>query len=328
MRCLALATFLAAITIGVPAEAASCPGNRQALGTSRVLAISPRDYSRIGGMQYSQFPQLPLNDHEVVLTFDDGPLPPYSDSVLKTLAAECVKATFFIIGRQANQFPDMVRRAYTEGHVIGTHSQNHPLTFDQMPLARAQSEIDSGIASVSAALGNPRAVAPFFRIPGLLRIAEVDSYLGSRSIAIWSADFDADDWYRVATPESIVQKAMARLNRKGRGVLILHDVQPATALALPQLLKELKAGGYRIVQVVPEGKRPLLHSPQVAGPPIRTRKAGRAGSARRRRRPATAEKQVGLPTARRRHGATPTMIRYVGVRKAGNDNQERSKRAV
>jgi len=264
MRCVVLAAFLAAISI-VPAVAASCPGNRQALGTSRVIAISPRDYSRIGGMQYSQFPQLPLNDHEVVLTFDDGPLPPYTDTVLKTLAADCVKATFFIIGRQANQFPDMVRRAYNEGHVIGTHSQNHPLTFDQMPLERAQSEIDTGIASVSTALGNPRAVAPFFRIPGLLRIAEVDNYLASRSIAIWSADFDADDWYRVATPESIVQKAMARLNHKGRGVLLLHDVQPATVLALPQLLKELKAGGYRIVQVVPEGKRPILHSPEIAG---------------------------------------------------------------
>jgi peptidoglycan/xylan/chitin deacetylase (PgdA/CDA1 family) len=264
MRCFAPIAFLAAITIGAPALAAACPGNREALGTSRVLSVSPREYSRIGGMQYSQFPQLPLNDHEVVLTFDDGPLPPYTDSVLKTLAADCVKATFFIIGRQANQFPDMVRRIYNEGHVVGTHSQNHPLTFDQMSLVRAKSEIDAGIASVSAALGEPRAVAPFFRIPGLLRVAEVDNYLGSKSIAVWSADFDADDWYRIASPEGVVQKAMARLKQKGRGVLLLHDVQPVTAMALPMLLKELKAGSYRIVQVVPEGKRAVLHSPNVA----------------------------------------------------------------
>src|SRR4051812_22930444 len=105
MRCVVLAAFLAMAAIG-PAYAAPCPGNAHALGTSRVLAINTQEYGRIGKMQYSQFPQLPLNDHEVVLTFDDGPLPPYTDSVLKTLAAECVKATFFSVGRQANQFPE------------------------------------------------------------------------------------------------------------------------------------------------------------------------------------------------------------------------------
>src|SRR3954470_12839641 len=101
----ASAAFAAWLLLGVPAYAARCPGNAHALGTSRVLAINTQEYGRIGKMQYSQFPQLPLNDHEVVLTFDDGPLPPYTDSVLKTLAAECVKATFFSVGRQANQFP-------------------------------------------------------------------------------------------------------------------------------------------------------------------------------------------------------------------------------
>ncbi len=264
MRRVASAAFAATLLLGAPAYAARCPGNPHALGTSRVLPINPQEYGRIGKMQYSQFPQLPLNDHEVVLTFDDGPLPPYTESVLKTLAAECVKATFFSVGRQANQFPDLVRRIVHEGHTVGSHSQNHPLTFDQMPFERARREIDDGIASVGAALGNPHAVAPFFRIPGLLRIAEVEDYLGAKGITIWSADADADDWYRVATPESVVRKAMTRLGQRGRGVLLLHDIQPVTALALPMLLQELKANGYRVVQVVPQGKRPALQGPRVA----------------------------------------------------------------
>jgi peptidoglycan/xylan/chitin deacetylase (PgdA/CDA1 family) len=264
MHRVSLVALAAMLLLATPALAASCPGNRQALGTSRVLVVDPHEYGRIGKMQYSQFPQLPLNDREVVLTFDDGPLPPYTESVLKTLASDCVKATFFSVGRQARQFPETLRRAYNEGHTIGTHSQNHPLTFDQMPLERAQKEIDDGVASVTAALGDPRAVAPFFRIPGFLRIEDVENYLRTKSIAVWSADADADDWYKTATPDTVVRKAMTRLNQRGRGILLLHDVQPVTAEALPLLLKELKANGYHVVHVVPPGKRPHLRDPHVA----------------------------------------------------------------
>jgi peptidoglycan/xylan/chitin deacetylase (PgdA/CDA1 family) len=252
IRLLTLMLVLAA----APALAAPCPGNRQALGTSRMLVVNPQEYGRVGKMQYAQFPQLPLNDHEVVLTFDDGPLPPYTESILKTLASECVKATFFSVGRQARQFPQTLRHVLKEGHSIGTHSQNHPLTFDQMPFASAQREIDDGIASVTWALGNQHAVAPFFRIPGLLRLTDVEDYLASKGIAVWSIDADADDWYQNATPESVVQKAMTRLNQRGKGILLLHDVQPVTAQALPALLQALKANGYRVVHVVAPGRRP------------------------------------------------------------------------
>lgn len=260
---LTLAAVLAAITVAAPATAAPCPGNRQALGTSRVLVVNPHEYGRVGKMQYSQYPQLPLNDREVVLTFDDGPLPPYTDAVLKALAAECVKATFFSVGRQARQFPETLRRVLREGHTVGTHSQNHPLTFDQMSPERAQREIDDGIASVNAALGDPHVAAPFFRIPGLLRVTAVEDYLAGKGVMVWSIDADADDWYQNATPETVVDKAMTRLNQRGRGILLLHDVQPVTALALPTLLQALKTNGYRIVHVVPAGKRPA-RAPQIA----------------------------------------------------------------
>jgi peptidoglycan/xylan/chitin deacetylase (PgdA/CDA1 family) len=256
---------LAFLGTAAPAVAATCR-NPQALGTSRTITIAPGEYTKLGDVHYSQFPQLPLRDHEVVLTFDDGPLSPFSDTILDALAHDCVKATFFLIGRQATAFPAIARRIYNDGHTIGTHSQNHPLTFDQMPLASAQREIDDGIASVTAALGDPRAVAPFFRMPGFLRVASVEDYLNSRAITVWSTDVDADDWYKNATPQDIVTKAMTRLEAKKHGILLLHDVHPATAMAVPMLLQELKSRGYKIVQVVPAGRRPKTLGERVASP--------------------------------------------------------------
>src|SRR5205823_12438017 len=154
--------------IGGSALAAECPGGRSdALGTERVLVVAPKEHARIGTMQYPE--TLPLGDKEVVLTFDDGPLPPYTDRVLEALAAECVKATFFMVGRQANAYPATVRRVYNEGHTIASHSQNHPLVFTKLTLLRAEQEIDQGIHSVTAALGDQRALSPFFRFPVLGR---------------------------------------------------------------------------------------------------------------------------------------------------------------
>lgn len=239
----------------VPAMAASCPGNPNAIGTSRTITVEPSALPRIGTVQYRT--TLPLNDHEVAITFDDGPLPPYTNRILDTLASECVNVTYFLVGRMASAYPDLVRRIYNSGHVIGTHSQNHPLTFDQMALPRIEREVGAGIASVQAAVGDARAVAPFFRIPGLLRTKQVETYLAAQSLAVWSADEVADDWYKGVTAKDIVRKAISRIESKGhRGVLLLHDIHPATAMALPTLLKELKAKGYRIVQAVPAGDRP------------------------------------------------------------------------
>lgn len=266
MRCTAVVVFCLAAGIA-PAMAASCPGNPDALGTSRTMVVEPSAFPLIGTVQYRN--TLPLNDHEVVITFDDGPLPPYTSRILDTLASECVKVTYFLVGRMATAHPDVVRRIYNDGHVIGTHSQNHPLTFDQMELPRIQREVGAGIASVQAAVGNPKAVAPFFRIPGLARTTQVERYLATQSLAVWSADEVADDWFKGVNSGDIVRKAINRIEAKGRrGVLLLHDIHPATAMALPVLLKELKKRGYKIVQAVPAGDRPKsvpeLPAPAVA----------------------------------------------------------------
>jgi peptidoglycan/xylan/chitin deacetylase (PgdA/CDA1 family) len=241
---LSMASGIAAM----PASAADCPGNPGALGTSRTLVVDPREHPRIGTMQYAE--TLPLQDHEVVLTFDDGPLPPHSTQVLDILAAQCVKATFFIIGRMARSFPEGVRRVRDAGHSIGTHSQNHPLSMNRMPIERARQEIDDGIAATEAALGGGGGLSPFFRIPGLLRAEAVEDYLASQGIQTWSADFPADDWRHISSAR-VYDLAMKRIEAKGKGILLLHDIQARTVAALPRILHELKARGYRIVHVVP-----------------------------------------------------------------------------
>ena len=232
--------------------------NPNALGTSRTLVIDNTSHPRLGAQQYGE--TLPLADREVVLTFDDGPLAPYTTRILDILAAECVKATYFLVGTMAQSNPALARRIQQEGHTIGTHSRSHPLTFDSMPLANAEREIDGGIALVKAALGDQGQVAPFFRIPGLMRSSAVEDLLASRSLVTWSVDLVADDWRHISADE-VTKRALRRLEERGRGILLLHDIQPATALALPAILRGLKARGFRIVHVVPAtSARPKTYS--------------------------------------------------------------------
>ena len=246
---LCLGGFLGCSALGAPAAlAADCPGHPDALGTSRTLVVDPHEHPRIGTMQYRE--TLPLKDHEVVLTFDDGPLPKYSNQVLKILDDECIKATFFIIGSQAKANPEGVRKLVAAGHTVGTHSMNHPLTFDRMPVEKFESEINGGIEWTSAAMTDPSKLAPFFRIPGLMRAEGVENYLISRGIQVWSADFPADDWRHVSS-DRVYQLAIQRLEAKGKGILLLHDIQARTVAALPKIIRDLKARGYRIVHVVP-----------------------------------------------------------------------------
>jgi peptidoglycan/xylan/chitin deacetylase (PgdA/CDA1 family) len=255
------------------AYAADCPGHPDALGTSRTLVVDPHEHPRIGTMQYRE--TLPLKDHEVVLTFDDGPLPKYSNQILKMLDDECIKATFFIIGEQAKANPEGVRKLVAAGHTVGTHSMNHPLTFDRMPIEKYEPQINGGIEWTSAAMTDPTKLAPFFRIPGLMRAEGVENYLISRGIQVWSADFPADDWRHVSS-DRVYQLAMQRLEAKGKGILLLHDIQPRTVAALPKIIRDLKARGYRIVHVVPAtAERPatpttpvewLLHPPTETTP--------------------------------------------------------------
>ena len=229
------------------AFAAPC-NNPSALGVSRTLTVDPRATPVIGGYDYGV--SLPLSPGEVVLTFDDGPRPPYTNRVLKALEDECLRATFFMVGRQARAFPGMVRRVGAAGHTIGTHTQNHPM--GRMSAERAAYEIDTGIASVGRALGSQRALAPFFRFPGLYRSSAAENHLRKRGLMAWSVDIDSMD-YRRTSPAFMLRRTLAALERRRGGILLMHDLQPKTALMLPSLLASLKARGFRIVHVVPSG---------------------------------------------------------------------------
>jgi len=190
------------------AAAADCPGHPDAIGTSRTIVVDPRAHPMIGTMQYAK--TLPLADREVVLTFDDGPLPKYSNQILDILAAHCAKATFFLIGRQANGNPEGVRKVRDAGHTVATHSQNHPTGMDRLPLDRSKQEIEQGIASVTAALGDGTAPAPFLRIPGLRVNNGIEEFAASKGLQLWSADFPADDW-RDVSANRVYELAMQRL---------------------------------------------------------------------------------------------------------------------
>ncbi len=247
------AALLCVMTLCSGGAFASECANPNAIGTSRTIVVDPRDHARIGTMSYVE--TLPLAENEVVLTFDDGPRPPYSTRILDLLAAECVKATFFVIGRNAREYPAVVKRIVDEGHTLGTHTQNHPYRgLRDIPASEGLDEINQGIASTLWALGDARAdkLAPFFRYAGFGNTTESEAYLADKGIMVWGADFPADDWMRIGASE-IVRRAVFRLHLKGRGVLLLHDIHPATALGLPALFAALKAGGYKIVHVVPAG---------------------------------------------------------------------------
>jgi peptidoglycan/xylan/chitin deacetylase (PgdA/CDA1 family) len=242
------AALLAVANVDASA-AESCPGNPNALGTARAITIDPAEYSRIGAMDHGQ--ELPLADKEVVLTFDDGPLPRYTNQVLDILAAQCVKATFFLVGEMAHASPATVRRIFADGHSIGTHSEDHPPRFGKLPPLLLEYEIDQGISDVGAALGDKRQLAPFFRVPGLAHSDDIESELAARHLVWFGSDTVADDWHHRISPKKIIALALRRLEARGKGILLLHDIHQATVSALPLLLKDLKDRGYHIVQVVP-----------------------------------------------------------------------------
>ena len=248
LRAFALCVLLLALTPAT-VSAAECT-NPDALGTSRVLYVDPAEHPRIGSVQYRE--TLPLADHEVVLTFDDGPLPPHTARILDTLAAECVRATFFSVGSMALNRPALLRRAYDEGHSIGSHSQNHPLNLSHLSEAAAWAEMETGRLSVAKALGPNRIAAPFMRFPALNRTSALERSASAGRQMIWSADIYAYDWTHIS-PEEVVRRPIERLEAAGRGIVLFHDIQPRTVSALPVFLRELKQRGFKVVHIAPAG---------------------------------------------------------------------------
>ncbi len=224
------------------AKAPAC-ANPDALGVSRVVEI---DTSGGPGFGFEHFKQLDfLRDKEVVLTFDDGPWPTTTPAVLKALADQCVRAVFFPIGKHATYHPEILKQVAAAGHTVGGHTWAHiALTNKKLTEQQRKDEIEKGFSAVKWALG--AAPAPFFRAPALQHPPEIVTYLGERNMAIFSCDIDSFD-FKTRKSEQVVTNVMNKLDKLGKGIILMHDFQKHTAEALPTLLQKLKAGGYKVV---------------------------------------------------------------------------------
>jgi peptidoglycan/xylan/chitin deacetylase (PgdA/CDA1 family) len=230
----------------VPAPAKAACANPNALGIGRTVEI---DTTGGPGFGFEHFKQLDfLRDHEVVLTFDDGPWPINTPAVLKTLADECTTGIFFPIGKHATYYPEILKQVVGAGHTVGSHTWSHAnLNNKKMTEDQRKEEIEKGFSAVKWALGN--APAPFFRFPALQHPPEMVTYLGERNIGIFSCDLDSFD-FKASKPQTVVDSVMKKVEKLGKGIILMHDFQKHTAEALPDLLHKLKAGGYKVVKMI------------------------------------------------------------------------------
>jgi len=237
-----------------PAAAPAAPAaakceNPNALGVARVVQIDTTGGPGFGFEHFKAYDF--LKDHEVVLTFDDGPWPNNTPLVLEALAEQCTKALFFPIGKHAGWHPEILKKVAAAGHTIGTHTWSHK-DLSRLKPEEATAEIEKGIAAVSVALGN-KPVAPFIRFPALRHPPEMLKYVGERNLGIFSTDLDSFD-FKMRKGSQVVASVMKKLDKRGKGIILMHDFQHATAEATADLLKRLKEGGYKVVQIT--GKTP------------------------------------------------------------------------
>jgi peptidoglycan/xylan/chitin deacetylase (PgdA/CDA1 family) len=237
-----------------PARAACT--NPNALGVGRTVEI---DTTGGPGFGFEHFKQLDfLRDHEVVLTFDDGPWPGNTPAVLKALADECTTGIFFSIGKHATYYPEILKQVYAAGHTVGSHTWSHAtLTNKKLNDEQKKDEIEKGIAAVKWALGT--APSPFFRFPALQHPPEMVTYLGERNIAMFSCDLDSFD-FKAKNAQQVIDVTFKKLDKLGKGIILMHDFHKHTAEALPEMLKRLKAGGYKVVAM--KAKAPVQVLPQ------------------------------------------------------------------
>jgi peptidoglycan/xylan/chitin deacetylase (PgdA/CDA1 family) len=229
----------------IKAPAIAC-ANPNAMGVSRVVEIDTTGGPGFGSQHFRTMDF--LRDHEVVLTFDDGPWLNTTPAVLKALADQCLRATFFPIGKHSTYYPEILKQDIAAGHTIGSHTWSHA-DLSKKSSDEAKEEIEKGLSAVHYYAG--AATAPFFRFPDLRHPPEMLTYLGQRNIATFSTDIDSFD-FKIKKPDALIKSLMGKLNKLGKGIILMHDFQKVTAAALPELLGQLKANGFKIVHMVPK----------------------------------------------------------------------------
>jgi peptidoglycan/xylan/chitin deacetylase (PgdA/CDA1 family) len=220
------------------------------MGLARIVEIDTTGGPGFGFQHFKQYDF--LHDKEVVLTFDDGPWPS-TPAVLKALTDECLKATFFEIGEHATWYPGITKQVIDAGMTVGTHTWSHKhLTRSRYAehLEQAEQEVEMGNSAVHMAAGGGK-IAPFFRFPALQQLPQLLPYLAERNIAIFSADIDSRD-FRMHKPDQVIKSVMGQLEKHGKGIILMHDLHRNTAEALPELIRQLKEGGYKVVHMVPK----------------------------------------------------------------------------
>jgi peptidoglycan/xylan/chitin deacetylase (PgdA/CDA1 family) len=239
----------AAMAPAVAKPAIAC-ANPNAMGVSRVVEIDTGGGPGFGSQHFKNYDF--LRDHEVALTFDDGPWPSNTQAVLKALADQCLRATFFPIGKHATYHPEILKQVVAAGHTIGSHTWSHAdlqAVMKKSGQDAAIEEIEKGASAVRMMAGAP--TAPFFRFPDLRHPPEMLTYLGGRNIASFSTDVDSFD-FKIKKPEELTRSLIGKLNKLGKGIILMHDFQKGTAAALPQILGELQKNGFKVVHMVPK----------------------------------------------------------------------------
>lgn len=249
------AACLAAVAALAPSVALgeTCPSPKTALGVERVVEIDPSSGPLYGEISVLKREERFLAPKEVVLTFDDGPMPWITKSILDTLDRFCTKATFFSVGRMAIAYPASVKDVLARGHTLGGHTWSHPLNLKRRSLARAKDEIERGFSAIAMAAGQP--IAPFFRFPGLSDSDPMMAHLQERGIAAFTVDVVSNDSY-ISSPDRLISYTLDQVEKRQGGIVLFHDIKSATAKALPSILAGLKARGYKVVHM--RSKTPLV----------------------------------------------------------------------
>ncbi|WP_417417397.1 polysaccharide deacetylase family protein [Hoeflea sp.] len=193
-------------------------------------------------LKVSSLSEIRLRDKEVILTFDDGPMPGKTDNILEILDRYGVKATFLMVGQMARSYPAVAARVANHGHSIGGHTYNHA-NLANAGNSRALTDISTGNAAVARATGTE---VGFFRFPYLAQTSALRSAVAERGQVILDVDIDSKDYF-TSSPATIAARTMARVRAKRKGIILMHDIHARTVAMLPSLLSQLKEGGYKVV---------------------------------------------------------------------------------
>lgn len=214
------------------------------------IALTPVAWGRIGNpgslagrtIDVSSISDIKLRDKEVVLTFDDGPMPKKTERILATLDEFGVKATFLMVGQMAKAHPKLAQDVAARGHSIGSHTYRHP-NLRALSFEAAIEDIEKGRLAVASATHQD---VGFFRFPYLADSAKLRQWVSRDGMVILDVQIDSKDYFS-SSPAAVATRTMTALRAHGKGIILMHDIHNRTGAMLPALLTQLKAEGYKVV---------------------------------------------------------------------------------